>query len=86
MKFQFTRSSRKHRIGRASAKSALIAAGLPRLLDTGKLMWVGVDERGREREIVGVPIEAEELVLIIHVMPTSFDGRATDRGDGDSDD
>jgi hypothetical protein len=78
MEFQFTRSSRKHRIGRGSAKAALVAAGSPELLDDGKLKWVGTDERDRELEIVGVPIEAENLVLIIHVMPTTFQTGVTD--------
>ena len=78
MDFQYTPSSREHRIGRASARSALIAAGLPVLLASGKLRWVGVDERGRELEIVGVPLPDEELVLIIHVMPTTFESGEDD--------
>ncbi|WP_188679457.1 hypothetical protein [Subtercola lobariae] len=72
MKYQFTRSARRHRIGRAAAWEALKAAGEPTLQGDGTLLWVGSDDRGRELEIVGSPRPDEDLVLIIHVMPTYF--------------
>lgn len=73
MQIRFSRSSRKHRIGRAAAIEALQAAGEPRLLDDGKLLWIGSDSRGRELELVGIiAAEDPDLVIIIHVMPTTF--------------
>ena len=35
-----------------------------------RLVWVGVDERGRELEIVALDLPDE--VLVIHVMPTRY--------------
>ncbi|MCS5497629.1 hypothetical protein NY547_10310 [Cnuibacter physcomitrellae] len=70
---QFTRSARKHRIGRGAALEAMVAAGVPILLDNGKWLWVGADRRGRELEIIGVPLDDEGIILVIHVMPTTFE-------------
>ncbi|WP_041707339.1 hypothetical protein [Acidipropionibacterium acidipropionici] len=72
MEYRFTRSSRRHRVGRGSARAALVDAGEPVLLEDGKLLWIGTDERGRQPEIVGVPVEDRDLVLITHVMPTAL--------------
>ncbi len=72
MRYQFTRSSRKHRVGRTAAWKALKDAGTPVEQEDGKLLWVGSDGRGRELEVVGVPLTDEDLVLIIHVMPTIY--------------
>lgn len=33
-------------------------------------MWVGVDDRGLELEIVALNLD--EMVLVIHVMPTTY--------------
>lgn len=74
MKFRFTRSSRKHKIGRAAAIEAVIDAGEPEQIGADKFLWVGTDARGRELEIVGVTAaEDPDLIIFIHVMPTSFD-------------
>ena len=72
MKYQFTRSARKHRIGRGAAWEALKRSGEPSEQHDGTLLWIGTDDRGRELELVGVPLPDEDLVLIIHVMPTDF--------------
>lgn len=73
MQFRFTRSSRKHRIGRASAIEALRDAGTPSLTERGDLLWIGTDARGRELELIGfIATEDENLVIIKHVMPTVF--------------
>jgi hypothetical protein len=72
MRYQFTRSARKHRIGRSASIEAMVEAGAPDEQEDGKLLWIGTDARGRELEIIGVPLPAENLVLIIHVMPTAF--------------
>lgn len=50
-----------------------MAAGVPIPLDNGKLLWVGADRRGRELEIIGVPLDDEGIILVIHVMPTTFE-------------
>jgi hypothetical protein len=72
MRYQFTRSARRHRIGRAAAWEALHDAGAPVEQEDGTLLWVGNDARGRQLEIVGSPRPAEDLVLIIHVFPTAL--------------
>jgi len=38
-------------------------------MDDGKLLDVAADERGRELEIIAVPLDGGDL-LVIHVMPT----------------
>ena len=66
---KWTQSARKHSIGRASARFAMQAAGVPAVMDDGKLLYVAADERGRELEIIAVPLDGGDL-LVIHVMPT----------------
>ena len=79
MEIQFTQAARRHRIGRASVRwmlarttpiSATTASGSP------AWRWVGLDERGRELEVVAVEVQGdrdpEPVLLIIHVMPTHF--------------
>ncbi len=70
MRIRWTRSARKHRIGRTSAREALENAGTPTVLDDGKLCYVGPDSQGRELEIVAVP-DGEDLI-VIHVMPAAW--------------
>lgn len=72
MRYQFTRSARKHRVGRAAAIEALVAAGAPFEREDGALVWIGDDARGRELEVIGIPLVDEGLVLIIHVFPTAL--------------
>lgn len=71
---RFTRGSRKHRIGRKSACHviAMTAANITTDPETGDtaLSWIGLDERGRELEIVAV--ERPDCFLVIHVMPTHY--------------
>lgn len=47
------------------------AVGIPTVIDGGDLLWVGGDERGRELEIIAVPID-DDVVLVKHVMPTAL--------------
>jgi len=41
-----------------------------------ELSWVGLDDRGLELEIIGIPDATDRhgnpVLLIIHAMPTSF--------------
>lgn len=71
---RFTRGSRKHRIGRASARHVIDAVTPHVDVDdvTGAVItrWVGADERGRELEIIA--IGRPDCRLVIHVMPTHY--------------
>jgi hypothetical protein len=74
---RFTKSARRHRIGRASARHVMATTtATPISTINGNLAWfyLGADERGRELEIVAIEVEADEhraaALLVIHVMPT----------------
>lgn len=71
---RFTRGSRKHRIGRGSARHVIASAAADTSTDpeTGEttLTWIGKDDRDRELEIVA--LEREDCLLVIHVMPTHY--------------
>ena len=67
----FAQSSRKHRIGRARALY-LIRSEEPQvinheIIDESRLLWVGLDDRGLDIEIIGI-LNGDES-LVIHVMP-----------------
>jgi len=73
MRFYFTRTSRRHKIGRAHALAALASAGDPIVEPGGDLRWHGPDDRGVVLEIVGfVSSEDEDLIVIKHIMPIEF--------------
>jgi hypothetical protein len=68
------RSARRHRIGKAHAMHVIDSADpvrVPASADVdARLVWIGVDDRGIELEIVA--LDLEEAVVVIHVMPTSL--------------
>lgn len=70
---RFARSSRKHRIGRESARY-VIAEATPHTSrepdGTVSRSWIGVDERGRELEVLA--FERPDCWLVVHVMPTHY--------------
>lgn len=71
---RFTRGSRKHRIGRASARH-VIETIIPTVetddvTEAVSITWLGNDERGREVEVVA--IERPDCQLVVHVMPTHY--------------
>ncbi|TDH48873.1 hypothetical protein E2F47_22165 [Mycobacterium eburneum] len=76
MRFQFTRPSRKHRVGRAHAKAAMRNAVLVEIREQswGYMgIFVGTDDRGLELEIgVTGADENVDLWLVMHVMPRRF--------------
>lgn len=73
MRFYFTRSSRRHKIGRAHALAALANAGEPTVLDNGDLRWVASDDRGVELELIAFVAEEDpDLAVIKHVFPTAL--------------
>jgi len=71
----WSRSSRRHRIGRAHARY-VIDTTQPTAITTSDgssaLLWVGRDDRGLELEIVAVILP--DCHLVIHVMPTALRG------------
>ena len=74
MNIKFTQSARKHRIGKARAM--YVIENFPFTLinseDDGKIqrVWVAIDDRGLELEIVAVVLE--DYLLVTHVMPTDL--------------
>jgi hypothetical protein len=68
------RSARRHRVGRAHALHVMttnhpIVVPATAAYDE-RLVWIGVDDRGIELEIVALALP--EAVIVIHVMPTAF--------------
>jgi len=57
------------------------AAGVPAVMDGGKVLYVAAAERGRELEIIAIPLDVGDL-LVIHVMPTTLRRRADDQSRG----
>jgi len=73
VRFKFTRSSRRHKIGRAHTLAALADAGTPGVMDNGDLEWTGRDDRGIELHIVAFIDEDDpDLAVIKHVFPTAL--------------
>ena len=73
MRIKFTQSARKHRIGKAHAM--FVIENNPFIVITGEAgsfqrVWLGLDDRGVELEVVAV--ELKEYLLVTHVMPTNF--------------
>lgn len=51
----------------------MAAAGVPELLEDGKLLYVGIDSRGIELEVVAIPDDKHPGGLaVIHAMPTHY--------------
>jgi len=72
VKIEFTKSARKHKIGKQRVRE-VIATSTPTVFFEGgvsKLRWVGRDRRGLELEILA--LEEGEVWLVIHVMPLNF--------------
>jgi hypothetical protein len=74
MGVRFTKSVRKHRIGRGHALF-VINSNTPRLISSegeeeNKLMWIGLDDRGLELEVIAVETRGD--LVVIHVMPYGY--------------
>jgi hypothetical protein len=71
---RFTRSARKHKIGRAHALHVIATVTPTEVAATDEFdarrVWLGPDDRGVDLEIVALVLPAE--LLVIHVMPTSL--------------
>lgn len=74
MDIRYAQSARKHRIGRAHANHVMennpYVVITSDVSDRTQYVWVALDDRGLELEIIGVVLE--DYVLITHVMPTSL--------------
>lgn len=74
MRVRFTRSSRRHRIGRAHAlhvMNEVEPAITVNQRGEDEYLWIGDDDRGITLEIAGVVVE-DDVLLIIHVMPLQY--------------
>jgi hypothetical protein len=70
---RFTKSARKHRIGKAAAHYVMATAEPESIVSkTGAsgFGWRGLDNRDRELEITA--IDLPDCLLVIHVMPTHY--------------
>jgi hypothetical protein len=71
---RFAKSARKHHIGKAHVLFVLERfeplAELPSDGDDQKLLWIGLDYRGLELEVIAVKLS--DCILVIHVMPVSL--------------
>lgn len=71
---RFTRSARRHKIGKTHAHHVIshyrpVVVTDPET-DQATLTWIGADTRDRELEVVAV--ETDNCFLVIHVMPTAL--------------
>jgi hypothetical protein len=79
-RLRWSQAARRHHIGKASARHVMNTTEAARTTTTGGAhawLWVGLDKRGRELEIIAVEIEPadeESYLLVIHVMPTQLRG------------
>jgi len=68
---RFSQSARRHRIGKARALHVIEGTDPSRVSDEeapDRLVWLGVDDRGLELEVVA--LDLPDYLLVIHVMPT----------------
>ncbi|MEJ7834403.1 MAG: hypothetical protein WKF79_15930 [Nocardioides sp.] len=74
MKLKFTRSSRRHRIGRAHTLFVInnVEPSIS-INDRGEqeYHWLGMDDRDVSLEIAAVVVE-DGVMLVLHVMPSSY--------------
>jgi len=72
VKIEFTKSARKHKIGKQRVREVISTSTPTVFFEDGvsKLRWVGRDRRGLELEILA--LEEGEVWLVIHVMPLNF--------------
>jgi hypothetical protein len=73
-RIRFTRSARKHRIGRAHVLHVMstvepIYVPATDIADP-RFVWIGPDDRGVELEIVAVVMP--DYLMVIHAMPQTF--------------
>ncbi|NED95082.1 hypothetical protein G1H11_07120 [Phytoactinopolyspora alkaliphila] len=72
---KFSRSARRHKIGKAHALAAMNHAGDPTLVPATEKydeqwVWIGRDDRNIELRIIG--LDRSDCILVIHVQPTTY--------------
>lgn len=82
MRIEFTRGSRKHRIGRAHARHVLLTTEPQRFPAAGAkgdtvLWFVGRDTRGVELEIAALELLDAQVWLVTHIFPTALRRKRT---------
>lgn len=75
MKLKFTQSTRRHRVGRGSARYVIEHSEPVHVTPATEAepewrTWIAEDERGRELEIIAGVFT--EYLLVIHVFPTAL--------------
>ena len=74
MEIRFAQSARKHRIGTARAMFVMENNPFQTLVndvgDKVQQIWIAVDDRGLELEVVAVVLG--NCLLVTHVMPTAL--------------
>ena len=74
MRLKFTRSSRRHRIGRAHVIHVINSVEPEVTVNErgeDEYLWVGADDRGVPLEVAAVIVE-DDLLLVLHVMPRRY--------------
>lgn len=81
MRVKFTESTRKHKVGHANVlfvMGSVDPAVGTRPTGEAEYRWTGVDERGRELDIIAIEAvddrspAGEVVLLVIHVFPTAL--------------
>lgn len=74
MKYNFTQSARRHRIGKARAVFVIETVAPIRVVGDAdlpdRLIWIGPDNRNLILEIEALVLS--DCILVIHVMPHRF--------------
>lgn len=74
---RFSRSARRHRIGKRHVWHVMTTApakvGTSRVTGDVTISWIGADDRGVELEVV--VIEKPDAFVVVHVMPTQYRSR-----------
>ncbi|GMU41616.1 MAG: hypothetical protein AMXMBFR23_24820 [Chloroflexota bacterium] len=79
MDVRFTRSARKHRVGKARVVAAMEDSGEPQRIpasepgESDRLLWIGRDAAGVLIEVIAV--ERPDALLVIHAMPLHYRDR-----------
>lgn len=72
MEVRFTKSARKHKLGKWRVLEVIqgVEPTVQQDARGDRLLWIGKDNRGLEIEVVGLALD--DVLLIIHAMPAKF--------------
>jgi hypothetical protein len=71
---RFTTASRKHRVGRDHVRHVMETVAPAAVITSGGnsgWLYIGMDDRGVELEVIVVELEGDVL-LVIHAMPRAY--------------